>query len=175
MLSFKPSMPEPFPSPHPLHASLVRHTGYLVSRVGMLAQKRFAERMATLGLTTRMWGVLNVLEAEEPITQHALGKSIGTDPSSMVATIDELERQGLVQRRPHPSDRRAHALHMTAKGRRTLRTGRELAKEAQNELLAPLSAADRAQLHELLLALVTSAERFETPLAPVTERPPARA
>ena len=93
---------EPFSARHALHAALSRNTGYLVSRVGAFAQKRFAQRMATLGLTTRMWGVLNVLAAEQPITQQALGKAIETDPSSIVATIDQLERDGLVERHRLP-------------------------------------------------------------------------
>jgi DNA-binding MarR family transcriptional regulator len=142
----------PVPPP-PLHAALMRHTGFLISRMGMVAQKQFAERMESLGLTPRMWGALNVLDAEGAITQHALGKSVGIDPSSMVSTIDELERQGLVERRRHPSDRRAHALHVTTLGKRTLARGRELAKQSQAELLEPLNAEEREQLHALLLRL----------------------
>jgi DNA-binding MarR family transcriptional regulator len=146
-------MSDTIPGPPGLHKVLMRHTGYLMSRMGMVAQKQFAERMDSLGLTPRMWGALNVLEAEGPITQHALGQSVGIDPSSMVSTIDELERQGLVERRRHPSDRRAHALHVTTLGKQTLRQGRELAKKAQADLLSPLSEDEREQLHELLLRL----------------------
>ena len=67
-----------------------------------------------------MWGVLNVLDVEGAITQQSLGRSVGIDPSSMVATIDELESRGLVERRRHPSDRRAHALYLTEAGTDTL-------------------------------------------------------
>jgi DNA-binding MarR family transcriptional regulator len=146
-------MGEPLPGPPGIHSALMRHTGFLISRMGMVAQKQFAERLEALGLTTRMWGALNVLDAEGAITQHALGKCVGTDPSSMVSTIDELEARGLVERRRHPSDRRAHALHVTAKGRQTLTRGRELARQAQDDLLAPLNAKEREQLHALLLRL----------------------
>ncbi len=131
----------------------MQHTGFLISRMGMVAQKRFGERLESLGLTTRMWGVLNVLAAEGELTQHALGRCTGIDPSSMVATIDELEAKGLVERRRHPNDRRAHALHLTAKGKQTLARGRQLAGSAQEELLAPLSAQEREQLHGMLLRL----------------------
>jgi DNA-binding MarR family transcriptional regulator len=146
------------PGPPGLHAALLRHTGFLISRMGMVAQKQFAERLESLGLTTRMWGVLNVLDAEGAMTQHALGKCVGIDPSSMVSTIDELEEKGLVERRRHPSDRRAHALHLTTKGRQTLTRGREQARRAQDDLLSPLDAEEREQLHALLLrlALATS-------------------
>jgi MarR family transcriptional regulator, lower aerobic nicotinate degradation pathway regulator len=139
--------------PPRLHEALLRQTGFLISRVGMVAQKRFAERLEQLELTTRMWGALNVLDAEGPTTQGSLCKSVGMDPSSMVATIDELEAKGLVERRPHPTDRRAHALHVTDSGRATLARGRELARRAQDDLLAPLTSDEREQLHGLLLRL----------------------
>src|SRR5437764_6212681 len=147
----------PPPSPPGLHAALIRHTGYLISRIGFFAQRQFSSRLESLGLTPRMWGALNVLDAEGMVSQHELGKSIGMDPSTMVATIDELESRGLVQRRRHPSDRRAHALHLTEEGRTTLKRGRQLAKQAQNELLAPLDAAERQTLHDLLLRVARAA------------------
>src|SRR6266567_4769356 len=102
--------------PPAVHRALAKHTGYLLGRMGMVAMKQFSVRLEELGLNMRMWGALNVLDAEGAITQHMLGKSTGIDPSSMVSTIDELERHGLVERRRHPSDRRAHALHITDKG-----------------------------------------------------------
>ncbi len=141
------------PGPPGLHPALMRHTGFLISRMGKVAQEGFAERLQSVGLTARMWGVLNVLDAQGAITQQALGKCVAIDPSSMVAAIDDLEAKGLVQRRPHPSDRRAHALHLTALGRQTLGRARELARGAQDELLAPLSTQERTQLHALLLRL----------------------
>jgi DNA-binding MarR family transcriptional regulator len=144
--------------PPGLHASLVRHTGYLLSRMGFWAQRQFSIRMEELGLTPRMWGALNVLAAEGPVTQQELGKSIGMDPSTMVATIDELESQGLVERRRHPSDRRAYALQMTEEGRDRLARGRELAAQAQSQLLAPLSEDERGVLHDLLLRLAQAAD-----------------
>jgi DNA-binding MarR family transcriptional regulator len=163
--------------PPGIHAALTRHTGFLISRMGMVAQKRFAERIHSLGLTTRMWGALNVLEAEGAITQHALCQCVGMDPSSMVSTIDELEANGLVERRRHPSDRRAHALHVTEQGRQTLARGRELAKRAQDDLLAPLNAEERRQLHELLLrlAIATREEGKPSPESGPGDRPAATA
>ncbi len=137
--------------PFGLHVALSRHTGFLINRIAIEARKQFTARLESLDLNLRMWGVLNVLDVEGEITQHALGNGVGIDPSSMVATIDELEAKGLVQRGRHPSDRRAHALRLTELGRETLARGRDLARGAQNELLAPLSAAERKQLHELLL------------------------
>lgn len=137
--------------PFGLHTALARHTGFLINRIGTVARKRFTTKLDSFGLNLRMWGVMNVLDVEGEITQHRLGRCVGIDPSSMVATIDELEARGFVERGRHPTDRRAHALHLTELGRETLKAGRQLARAAQNELLAPLSPAERKQLHELLL------------------------
>jgi DNA-binding MarR family transcriptional regulator len=141
-------------SPHP---ALARNTGYLLSRLGAIGQRRFAEHIGQLGLTPRMWGALNVLDAEGALTQHALGLCVGMDPSSMVATIDELEAKGLVERRRHPSDRRAYALHVTDAGRKRLIDGRRVARAAQEELLGALNQDERRQLHGLLLRVAENA------------------
>ncbi|MDQ6745062.1 MAG: MarR family winged helix-turn-helix transcriptional regulator [Actinomycetota bacterium] len=141
------------------HPALITQTGFLLSRLGLLARNRFGERIQALGLTARMWGALNVLAAEGPLTQLALGHSIGMDPSSMVSTLDELEAKGMVQRHPHPSDRRAHAVHLTPGGEAVLGRGRAVAREAQEELLAPLDAQERRQLHALLLRLAQGSRR----------------
>ncbi len=147
-------MSENPPGPPGVHGALTRNTGFLISRMGMVAQKHFQQRIEQIGLTPRMWGALNVLDAEGTITQHALGKCTGVDPSTVVATIDGLEQQGLVQRRPHATDRRAYALHITERGRQTLTRGRVLARRAQEDLLACLSTEEQGQLHALMLRLV---------------------
>jgi DNA-binding MarR family transcriptional regulator len=138
-------------APFALHGALTRNTGFLISRMGLMARRAFAEQIAEVGLTPRGWGALNVLDQEGEVTQQWLGACIGMDPSSMVSTIDELEAHGLVERRRNPQDRRAHALHITDQGRRTLTEGRKVAHRAQEKLLAPLSEDERRQLHELLL------------------------
>jgi DNA-binding MarR family transcriptional regulator len=158
-----------------LHSALVRNTGYLISRMGFYASKQFADRLSQLGLTPRMWGAMNVLDSEGPVSQQQLGRAIGMDPSSMVSTIDELEAKGWVQRRPHPTDRRAHALHITDAGRDTLTRGRRLAAGAQNELLAPLDDAERAQLHDLLLRLALAAGAVKGQIDFTNSPPPPHA
>jgi DNA-binding MarR family transcriptional regulator len=149
-----------------LHPALVRNTGYLLTRLGLFSVKHFSSHLEAVGLTPRLWGALNVLDAEGAVTQQHLGKAIGTDPSSMVATIDELESKGLVERRAHPSDRRAHAVHITDDGRQALMRGRAVAKQAREELLGPLDEEERARLHDYLLRLFTAAQARDS-------RPPA--
>jgi DNA-binding MarR family transcriptional regulator len=71
----------------------------------------------------------------------------------MVAVIDELEEMGLAERRPHPDDRRKHAVHLTAKGKRTLERARGTAIAMAEELFAPLDAEEVETLRRLLRKL----------------------
>jgi DNA-binding MarR family transcriptional regulator len=137
-----------------VHAALTRYTGFLLSRAGFTSMKGFAEAMEPLGLTPRLWGMLNILEHEGGISQQQLGACIGMDPSSVVAAVDNLESRGLAERRRDPNDRRAYALHLTEQGVKTLAKGRKHAAAAQAKLLEALNAEEREELHRLLLKIV---------------------
>jgi DNA-binding MarR family transcriptional regulator len=82
---------------------------------------------------------------------------MGIDPSTMVALIDELERAGLAQRRPHPNDRRAREVVITPKGRRTVEQGRSLARDVEDDVLKGLASTERRQLLKLLRQALSSA------------------
>lgn len=63
------------------------------------------------------------------ITQQALATALGTLPSRLVALVDDLKSKGLLERRPHESDRRSYALHLTEKGQSTLQAIGRIAPE----------------------------------------------
>ncbi len=128
--------------------------GFLLSQVGVYASRRFAQRIAALDLHPPLFRVLNVVDAAEGQSQQAIGEAIQAPASRMVAIVDELEQRGLVERRPHPSDRRIRALYLTGAGRRLLARGRKIAIEHEEELTRGLSAADRKRLIALLQKIV---------------------
>jgi DNA-binding MarR family transcriptional regulator len=65
--------------------------------------------------------------------------------------IDELEERGMIERRADLADRRSYALHLTNKGRDTMKAIGRVARDHQDALLAPLSAQERDLLGSLLL------------------------
>jgi len=132
--------------------------GFLLSQVGAHAAKRFAQRIAEVGLHPPLFRVLNAVDAAEGQSQQTIGQAIGAPASRMVAIVDELERSGLVERRPHQSDRRIRALYLTKDGRRILTQGRRIAAEHEAELAAGLSQADRGRLVTLLQRIVEGQE-----------------
>jgi DNA-binding MarR family transcriptional regulator len=130
--------------------------GYLLARLGDAAKRRFRRALAPEGIGPRQFGVMNVVSAQPGMSQHQLHELTSIDPSSMVAVIDDLQARGLAERRPDPGDRRARSIHLTAAGEEALARTRALAAELQSEFFAPLTAAERRTLHELLRKLASS-------------------
>lgn len=137
------------PPPEPLASA----TGFLLSWNGRRTAEGFARVMAEVGLRPPDFGVMRLIEDRPGQTQTELVAGAMIDASTMVAVLDELESEGIAERRPHPSDRRKHAVHLTAKGKRKLERATELANAYAEELLAPLSGEERETLQRLLRKL----------------------
>jgi MarR family transcriptional regulator for hemolysin len=122
-----------------------------------LASHGLATRMAAAfdgeGLTPRGHCVLSKAAREE-LTQGRLAELAGLDKTTMVATIDELERQGLAERRPSPHDRRARVIAVTEAGEQAVARGREIADRVQDEILAELPDEQREAFVAALSSLV---------------------
>ena len=131
--------------------------GQLLFRLWRASHVRAAEVLEQVGLTTALFGLLNVIAAREAAIQQELGRVMGIDRSTMVALVDHLESAGLAKRRPSPKDRRAREVVITPKGRRVLERARRLLAGAEDEVLAGLSSQQRRQLIALLRRALESA------------------
>lgn len=118
------------------------------------AQRQVGERLATAGSRKWHYAVLASLEEFGPDSQSGLSDRTGIYRSDLVATINDLTARGLVVRAPDPADRRRNAITLTGEGRHHLKRLDALIAEGQDEFLAPLSPADRAELTRLLKLLV---------------------
>jgi DNA-binding MarR family transcriptional regulator len=92
--------------------------------------------------------------ARRPMSMRELADALGIDPPNATVVVDDLESLGLVQRRPHPTDRRTKLVEATGKGK-------ELARRADEILATPpaalsaLSARDLETLRRILKTVVT--------------------
>src|ERR1700688_3918941 len=111
----------------PIAQELGAFPGYLLACLGDASRLRFQRALAVSGIVERQFGVMTMVAAQPGMTQHELHEKTGIDPSSMVAVIDELERIGLAERRPHPADRRARTIFLTEAGVETLGRAKRLA------------------------------------------------
>ncbi|MCP2164229.1 DNA-binding transcriptional regulator, MarR family [Goodfellowiella coeruleoviolacea] len=91
-------------------------------------------------------------ELDQPLTMRELAARMCCEPPNVTYVIDRLERQGLVERRPHPRDRRAKQLVLTSAGSAT--RDRLLKRLVHRSPLDHLTDAERANLHGLLLRAV---------------------
>lgn len=121
----------------------------LCGLVGTLARRIDAhvrDRAATLGLTAPQAVALRELTG--PLTLRELAERMCCEPSNSTFVSDRLEEQGLVERRPHPSDRRAKQLVLTPEG--TALRERLMALLSAESPLAPLTQQEQDTLQDLL-------------------------
>jgi DNA-binding MarR family transcriptional regulator len=123
---------------------------FMLAQVGGLAALRFAERLAPLGLTPPHAGLLRAVAAAPGRSQQALATELGVLPSTLVALVDELEADGLLERGRNPTDRRNYALHLTPAGEQRMQEIGRVAQAHGGDLLAALGQEDRATLARLL-------------------------
>ncbi|SDD45940.1 MarR family winged helix-turn-helix transcriptional regulator [Actinokineospora iranica] len=91
-------------------------------------------------------------------SQVALAQWLGVDRTVMTYLIDDLEREGLVERRPDPTDRRARRLVITEAGNARLAEATAALGRVEDHVLAPLGESEREVLRDLLRKLATRQE-----------------
>jgi DNA-binding MarR family transcriptional regulator len=82
------------------------------------AFQRWTEGRAGGGLPYTRLRLLQALHCGGPAIMRDLGDQLGVSPRNMTAMVDALEEAHLVERRPHPTDRRAILVELTGDGRR---------------------------------------------------------
>jgi MarR family transcriptional regulator, lower aerobic nicotinate degradation pathway regulator len=110
--------------------------------------------LAEVGARKWHYALLAVLEDAGPASQAELSRRTGIYRSDMVAVVNELTDRGMVERAPDPQDRRRNVITLTERGGAHLRRLDAILGAVQDDLLAPLSDAERAQLTGLLACLL---------------------
>ncbi|MBE0589862.1 MAG: MarR family transcriptional regulator [Hydrogenophaga sp.] len=130
---------------------------------------RMCER--EFGITRREWRVLSCLADVEGVQSSELAERAMLDRARTSRAITSLTDKGLVRREPKPSDRREVHVYLTDEGRRVYAEVFPRIAAIQRELLAPFSAAQRAQFSELMDLLQAQARRLNPggPLLPPLE------
>ncbi|AZQ38744.1 MarR family transcriptional regulator [Streptomyces cyaneochromogenes] len=126
---------------------------WLLGRAAARGRALVAEALAAEGM--KMWHhvVLSAVRDLAPVAQADLGRSVRLDPKDLVGILNDLQSAGLVVREPDPNDRRKNAVSLTDEGGRLLKRCEKAAREANDALLAPLSAAERDRFTDLLIRI----------------------
>jgi len=132
---------------------LADNLSWLLTQAHYNLVSEIAVAFEPLGVSNRGYHVLATALSGE-YTQKELAERIGLDKTTMVVTIDELERAGLAERQPSSIDRRARVISVTKAGERKVREGQEIVERIQNDVLESLPTPERKLFLEALGTLV---------------------
>jgi DNA-binding MarR family transcriptional regulator len=129
---------------------LTKHLGYLIRRAQIWVFQDFIRTLAGVNIRPAQYSVLTVISANPGMTQMSLSKALGIERARLVHLLNGLEARKFVERRRSKTDRRSHALHLTAKGRSALADIKALAQEHEQRLAERVGRKN----HQLLLRLL---------------------
>lgn len=128
-------------SPEP-PGCLTSDLGWLLSRVSHALATESTAALEDSGISPRGHSVLAAAMTGE-YAQTELARMVGLDKTTMVVTVDELEAQGLVERKPSKRDRRARLIKVTREGRRKVEVANRVLDRVRDDVLAALPEEER--------------------------------
>jgi len=133
---------------------LRRRASRLLSQLSARSDRLITEGLAQVDARKWHYAVLASLQEYGPGSQAALSRRSGIYRSDMVGVLNELAERDLVERAPDPDDRRRNIITISAQGRGHLRRLDKVLDDLHDELLTPLSPAERDQFVQLLTRLL---------------------
>ncbi len=119
--------------------------GVAIAQIARRWRARLDQRIAPFGLTEARWLVLlSLARRGDGVTQKDLAARLAIEAPTLVRTLDWLQRQGFVERRAVPTDRRAKTIHLTDKARPLLLRIEAEAAAVRAEILADIPEQDLA-------------------------------
>jgi DNA-binding MarR family transcriptional regulator len=131
----------------------MENMGAALSWIAGMIPQVYAAALQPLGIDGRHLAVLLTLQRTGPQVQAHLSQISRIDKATMVSLLNELAEGGSIERRPHPSDRRAYEVHLTPQGAALIQQAKAATQQATDDLLAALSPAERQHLHEMLVRI----------------------
>ncbi|GAA2487044.1 MarR family winged helix-turn-helix transcriptional regulator [Winogradskya humida] len=127
---------------------------WLLGRAAARGHRLVTEALAAEGLRMMHHAVLATVAELGPLSQADLARTLRVDPKDMVAIIQDLHGDDLIDRTPSPVDRRKNSITLTPAGQATLTRTTHLGNQANATLTAALTPAEQSQLIALLTRVV---------------------
>lgn len=147
-------------SPGSARLALWSRPGYLVRRLHQIHYALFTEECQPFSITPVQYGLLTALAERGILDQVSLAEELGIDRSNVAEVLSRLETRGLVTRAANPRDRRAKLASLTPAGRDLVEGMFTAMQHAQERLLAPLPAPERAAFMAALVKLVDANNQY---------------
>jgi DNA-binding MarR family transcriptional regulator len=141
-----------------------KNIGFLLAKAYQRAFALAKEGLEPYDLTPPQFGILAFLWQQDGLTQVELSERSQVDRTTMGGLIDRLEKCGLVERHPHPHDRRAHQIRLTPKGTSMEAPLSECSNKALAKFTSGLTDHDIAVFARILETLRGEKRIYEKPV-----------
>jgi DNA-binding MarR family transcriptional regulator len=128
--------------------------GFLSNQLARLMSNALAQSLQPMGLAPAQFATLLQLWREDGLTQRDLVDRLHIEQATMASTLNRMERDGLIVRKPHPQDSRAQSIFLTSRGRELQAAAMLEARQVSRNALAILGPDERTQLLELMHRVV---------------------
>lgn len=133
---------------------------YLAGQLAKGFARSLQKRATTLGFSPGQFPVLVELWQEDGLTQKQLLDRLDLEQATLANTLARMERDELIVRSPHPTDRRAQIIALTEKGRGLESHALDAAAEAENAMLDGFRSFERQLLLEYMRMAITNARKL---------------
>lgn len=124
--------------------------GYNARRAALSVIAVFLRRMEPYDLRPVDFSVLTLIAHNPGVTSRQLCAALDILPPNLVGMIKNLNQRGLVERRTHPTDRRAQGLYLSAAGEALQRNAQRTASQLEQDMTTGLTSAEMQTLNQLL-------------------------
>ncbi|HJV46489.1 MAG TPA: MarR family transcriptional regulator [Bacillota bacterium] len=129
-----------------LHDSI----GYLINQTGRRMSQYLSFYFGPYDITPEQWGLLNQLAEKDGISQKTLACRVEKDQTNVTRILDQLERKGLVERKPNAEDRRSFLTYVTKEGRELSERLVPIEAQCMKEAEKGLTEEDLTRLKQIL-------------------------
>lgn len=129
--------------------------GYNARRAALAVISVFLRRMSPYDLRPVDFSVLSVVAHNPGVTSRQICSALDILPPNLVGMIKSLQKRGLIARLPHPTDRRAQGLHLTASGMQLYTDAQATATALEHSVTDRITPAELQTLIELLRKVYT--------------------
>ncbi|MCF8883281.1 MarR family winged helix-turn-helix transcriptional regulator [Erythrobacter sp. SN021] len=130
--------------------------GFVTNRLARLFAQHLHARIAPLGLAPAQFMTLLELWEGDGLTQAELTDRLDVEQATMANTLSRMKRDGLIERTPHPHDRRAQLVWLTDKARALEQSAKQAAHSVNQLALAGLEGVDAAEVLGHMNAMIES-------------------
>jgi MarR family transcriptional regulator, lower aerobic nicotinate degradation pathway regulator len=143
------------PKPHARNSTdKIIPPGVMIRRLHQIYVAIYARQCAAFGTTPVQSSIMQVLLRRPGIDQIALAGEIGVDRTTVSSVLARLEDRGILRRKVDPENRRTKRAFLTQQGKTMLLAMQRPIDAAHDELVAPLSQAERTRFLAQLVHLV---------------------